>query len=157
MIFMRIVAYVLFIGFSLFGAKLSIESGNQLKLAGTLFQDNCAILTINAKVVGTKDDRNGTDEVVFKIYNDGKLVNVTTASVPVLQAKDLNMTILLKNLQDTKSPGIAIECEELGIYVDPFYLQKSDENCSEYLNMKKVNRELQNICPNLRYFGVSCD
>ena len=148
---------IILINLTLFGAKLSVESGNQLKIAGTLFKDRCALITINTKVVGTKDDYNGSDEIVFKIYNDGKVIQTSTATVPLLQAKELNLTIVIENFSDAKSPGIAIECEELGIYVDPFYLQKSDESCSELLNKKRVDKELQNICPKLRYFGISCN
>ena len=153
----RLILFIGLIGFTLFGAKLSTEPSNHLTISGKIFKDRCALITINTKLIGTKDDKNGSDEVVFKIYNDGEVIKEASAFVPVQEAKDINLTILLPHFSDRKSPGIAIECEELGIYIDPFYLQKSDKNCTEYLKEKRVQEELQIICPTVRLLGFKCD
>ncbi len=154
---MRIVTFLLFIGLCLFGAKLSIGTEKRLNIKGILFKDNCAYITIQGRVVGTKDDGNGTDYILFKIYNDGNLVKKISTNVPVLEAKELNLSFQLQNFQDTKSPGIAIECDELGIYIDPFYLKKSNESCEQYFKMRNIHHELDNICPKLQFFGIHCN
>ena len=153
----RLILFIGLFGFTLFGAKLSTEPSNHLSMSGKIFKDKCALVAINTKLIGTKDDKNGSDEVVFTIYNDGEIIKKASVFVPVHEAKDINLTILLPHFNDQKSPGIAIECEELGIYIDPFYLKKSDKNCTEYLKEEKAKKELQIICPTVQLFGFKCD
>ncbi|WP_201337580.1 MULTISPECIES: hypothetical protein [unclassified Nitratiruptor] len=141
----------------LFAAKISFEAGNKLDMRGFYFQDNCAIVFINGKVVGEKNDINGSDIIKFDIYNDGKLIKSIDVAVPLEQAKELNLSVKLENIKDRVSPGIAIESEELGIYVDPLKLEKKDENCSDFLSAPKAKKELQSLCPKLRLLGIKCE
>lgn len=153
----QLVVIIGLIGLTLFGAKLSTEPSNHFVVDGILFKDRCALVTINTKLIGTKDDHNKSDEVVFTIYNDGEVIKKAYIFVPVHEAKDINLTILLPKFKDRKSPGIAIECEELGIYIDPFYLKRSEQNCTHYLKEKRAKKELEIICPKLELLGIKCE
>jgi len=141
----------------LMAAKMSLETGNRLQIEGYYFQDRCALVRIHVKVIGEKNDGNNSDLVAFHIYNDGKLIKTAFASVPLEQAKDINLSLRLDNLEDRTSPGIAIESKELGIYIDPFKLKKMDMSCSDYFNASKAAKELNYLCPKLNIFGIKCE
>ncbi len=141
----------------LLAAKISLETGNKLQIEGYYFQDRCALVYIHLKVIGEENDGNESDVIAFHIYNDGKLIKTTFVSVPLEQAKDINLSIRLDNLEDKTSPGIAIESKELGIYIDPFKLKKMDMSCSDYLNASKAAKELGYLCPKLKIFGIKCE
>ncbi len=154
---------LLFIATSIFGAVLSNTNNPQesgvLQIHAYHYHDrnqSCVVVSIVGKAVGTHDDGGGKDRVQFRIYDDGKLKATKEISLALGRSQEFNTTLVYFGNYDTDSPGIAIEAQEFGIYIDPFIPQEINGSCKKVVAPQIIKSELRNICATLRRIGVSC-
>jgi len=129
----------------------------KLDIEAKLFSDNCLVVEIRGKLVGVQDDGEGSDEVEFLIYDDGKVIVKKVISLPINEAKEIDEKIVYKGGISQNSPGIAIESQELGLYIDPLIPTKISLTCQEYQTQERLKKEYERVCNSLAKFGFSCE
>ncbi|NPA03660.1 MAG: hypothetical protein GXO61_02255 [Epsilonproteobacteria bacterium] len=139
------------------GAMLSTD-GTQpnFSIEAKVFKDDCLIVEVKGKVVGTQDDGNGTDDVEFLVYDDGKVILKKVFHFPINEAVEVEDQIIYKGKISQNSPGVAVESQELGIYIDPLIPTKIPLTCQEYFISQRVEKEYKEVCLDLEKFGFKC-
>ncbi len=135
-----------------------ISQGSSIKVEARYFQkDRCLVISLEGRVIGERKDSKAGDEVEFVVYDDGKVIASKKVAVPVAQAIDLHEFIRYEGNLSSRSPGVALESEELGVYIDPLVPVVVDDYCSDYLQKESIIKELNATCNALSKFGFSCE
>ncbi len=135
------------------------DAEHTLKIDAKYFDGNesCLLVTIDAKLVGTQKDFYGKDLVNFLVYDDGKVIASQEVALPVGKALERNLTFFYSGRLSTKSPGIALESEELGLYIDPLHYTVIHRSCTPALSQQIVGQEIGDLCGDLKTVGFSCE
>ena len=157
---MKKILSIAIVTISLFGATLSSMQESDAIVEALQFGDgneSCLLVQIDAKIVGTQQDGPKGDEVLFTIYDDGRIIAKKSLFVPIGRAMEVNATIRYDGTLSQQSPGIAVESEELGLYIDPLIPKKMDGNCDDYLHKDEIEAEYNQTCMSLAKFGIRCE
>ena len=151
----NIAALLIFFAVLMEGAVVSDAEPLQVQ-ALHFEQDNCLIVSIQGKLIGTTDDLNESDEVSFVIYDDGKIVGQKKLYLPLDRAVKIEEYIKLQGNFSQKSPGVAVESKEIGLYIDPLLPQRMPGYCDDYLHKEFMEAEYNDTCRSLAKFGFIC-
>ncbi len=141
------------------GAATLPDAEHTLKIDAKYFDGNesCVLVNINAKLVGTQKDVYGKDLVKFLVYDDGKVIASKEIALPMGKALERNLTLFYAGRLSTKSPSIALESEELGLYIDPLHYAVIHRSCAPLLSRQIVGQEIGDLCGDLKTIGFKCE
>ncbi len=143
---------------SLAAATLPDQEENALKIEADYYDGNesCLLVQLHTKLIGTQKEVYGKDLVKFVIYDDGKVITSKEVALPVGVAQERNLTLFYPGKLSSKSPGVAIESEELGLYIDPLHYRVIHKSCASILAKEIERVETKDLCGDLKTLGFSC-
>ncbi len=118
--------------------------------------ESCLLVTIDTKLIGTQKEVYGKDLVKFLVYDDGKVITSKEIALPVGVAVERNLTLFYSGKLSSKSPGVAIESEELGLYIDPLHYTVIHQSCAPFLAKQIEKKETTDLCSDLGAIGFNC-
>ncbi len=149
----------LFLAMALWSANLSESSDNTLVVEATYYDtnDSCLLIHLHGKIIGTQNDFLGSDIVEFLFYDDGKVIAKKNFDIKNGVAQNIDEKIFYRGKLSGKSPGIAVESAELGIYIDPLIPSIKHESCKKLFISHAFKTEKRAICSELEEIGIKCD
>ncbi|MRI83952.1 MAG: hypothetical protein C6I00_05985 [Nitratiruptor sp.] len=117
---------------------------------------SCNLYRIRVTLIGTQDDGEGEDLVDFTIYDDGRVVAQKYVAIPVGARKEVELLLFYEAPLSQRAPGVAIESQELGIYVDPFTPEENGSMCLGYRNELLIRSHIQRNCRTMSRYGSKC-
>ncbi len=154
---MKKILFVTLIAGILNAAILS-DTKNSLRIEAKYYDQNesCLLILIEAKLIGTQKEVYGKDLVKFLVYDDGKIIVSKEIGLPVEVAVERNLTLFYPGKLNTKSPGVAIESEELGLYIDPLHYTVIHQSCKPLKSNFVEKTETRDLCIDLQTVGFRC-
>ncbi|MRJ01975.1 MAG: hypothetical protein C6I05_00820 [Epsilonproteobacteria bacterium] len=116
----------------------------------------CNVYFIRGMAIGTQNDRNGSDLVDFTIYDDGAVVASTQIAIPVGELKEFNITLTYESEGSEKAPGVAVESQDLQIYIDPYIPEENSSICDYYKEEIAIRSHIERNCRVINRYGVEC-
>ena len=144
---------------TLLAAATFPDQENALDIEANYYDGNksCLLITLHTKLIGTQKEAYGKDIVKFLVYDDGKVIASKEIALPVGVAVERNLTIFYAGNLSSRSPGVAIESEELGLYIDPLHYTSIHQSCTPLLAKQVEKVETKDLCGDLSELGFRCE